>query len=271
MPAPVICFGQQPCGFFPKRFLVAKILTARRLQKEMGGEIVFFFHDGDHDPRETKTTLRHIQSGKPLDYNFEFENKVQKKFSPLYLKRVPEAWHKKMVQTLPNYVGKPLVELFKGAHCTNVADFCLHIYQQMPDPSDPSRKLLDGIEVARSSDKALRMAACEIPDYFADVAYQNEIVRARLAEKEEVKSLQLHEGGPVFIDLPFPAEGVAKAQITPTRDTRLKWMQSVLHCTHYIAGMGEQGYLNKADAPEIQFVNRDPVERLDEAWTELTL
>jgi len=38
---PVICFGQQPCGFFPKRFLVAKIQTARRLQKEIGGEIVF--------------------------------------------------------------------------------------------------------------------------------------------------------------------------------------------------------------------------------------
>src|SRR4051812_420661 len=87
----VICFGQQPCGFFPKRFLVAKIATARRLQKEMGGEIVFFYHDADHDPRETKTTLRHIQSGKGLEYNFEYENKIQRKFSPLYLKRVPAA------------------------------------------------------------------------------------------------------------------------------------------------------------------------------------
>ena len=46
--APVICFGQQPCGFFPKRFLVAKIQTARRLQAELGGEIVFFYHDSDH-------------------------------------------------------------------------------------------------------------------------------------------------------------------------------------------------------------------------------
>ena len=34
---PVIAFGQQPCGFFPRRFLVAKIRTARRLQAEMGG------------------------------------------------------------------------------------------------------------------------------------------------------------------------------------------------------------------------------------------
>ena len=53
MDYPIICFGQQPCGFFPKRFLFAKIITARRLQKEIGGEIVFFFHDSDHDPRET--------------------------------------------------------------------------------------------------------------------------------------------------------------------------------------------------------------------------
>ena len=25
--APLICFGQQPCGFFPRRYLVAKIQT----------------------------------------------------------------------------------------------------------------------------------------------------------------------------------------------------------------------------------------------------
>ena len=63
MDYPIICFGQQPCGFFPKRFLVAKILTARRLQAELGGEIVFFYHDSDHDPRETKTALRHRRTG----------------------------------------------------------------------------------------------------------------------------------------------------------------------------------------------------------------
>ena len=28
--SPVICFGQQPCGFFPRRFLFAKFETARR-------------------------------------------------------------------------------------------------------------------------------------------------------------------------------------------------------------------------------------------------
>jgi hypothetical protein len=281
MPTPVICFGQQPCGFFPKRFLVAKILTARRLQRELGGggEILFFYHDADHDPRETKTTLRHIQSRQPLDYNFEFENKIQKKFSPLFLKRIPAAWHKKMANTLPNYVAKPLVELFKAAPVSNVADFCLHIYQHMIVDGRP---LLDGIRIARSSDPALRTAACDIDDYFADVPYQNEIVRARKGAPDGNPGsspsqhasppafLQLHEGGNAFINLPFPANGLTKQQITPTRDTRLRWMQSVLHATHYIAGMGEQGYLNKSDAPDLQFIDRDPVENLDEAWKEVT-
>jgi len=41
MSSPIICFGQQPCGFFPRRFLAAKFFTARRLQAELGGEIVF--------------------------------------------------------------------------------------------------------------------------------------------------------------------------------------------------------------------------------------
>src|SRR3954463_6633283 len=144
---PIICFGQQPCGIFPKRFLVAKILTARRLQKELGGGgggIVFFYHDADHDPRETKTTLRHRQSHKPLDYNFEFENKIQRKFSPLYLKRVPAAWHKKMTNALPNYVSKTLVDIFADTPPTNVADFCLSIYQMMG--------LLEGMKICRSSD-----------------------------------------------------------------------------------------------------------------------
>ncbi|PYI60736.1 MAG: hypothetical protein DMC59_02250, partial [Verrucomicrobia bacterium] len=70
MNQPIICFGQQPCGFFPKRYLAAKILTARHLQKEIGGEIVFFFHDSDHDPRETTTILRDQHTNEDVALNF---------------------------------------------------------------------------------------------------------------------------------------------------------------------------------------------------------
>ena len=155
MSEPIICFGQQPCGFFPKRFLYAKILTARRLQKEIGGEIVFFFHDSDHDPRETSTLLRERKTGREDALNFEFANKVQKQFSPLYVKRVLPEWQTKTARQLPNYVAPDLVEHFKAIAASNVAEFCRHMYARMG--------LLEGIRVERSSDPAFRkraMSAC---------------------------------------------------------------------------------------------------------------
>jgi hypothetical protein len=82
MDHPIICFGQQPCGFFPKRFLFAKIVTARRLQKEIGGEIVFFCHDSDHDPRETTTILQDNHSNREVALNFQFENRIPKAVFP---------------------------------------------------------------------------------------------------------------------------------------------------------------------------------------------
>jgi hypothetical protein len=251
----VICFGQQPCGFFPKRFLVAKIQTARRLQAELGGEIVFFCHDSDHDPRETRTILRHRTTNEPAVLNFTFENKTQRKFSPLFLKKIPPDWQGKTVQQLPNYIGHALIDVFKKSSATNMANFCLETYRNLG--------LLDGIRIVRSSDAAVRRAACDVSEFFVDVPYENEIVRARLMDG----ALKLHEGGDSFVTLP-PAS-YTKEQITPTRDTRLRWMQSVVRCTHYIAGLGEKAYLHTEETPEINFVIRDEIERSDEAWTEL--
>src|SRR5215831_14765872 len=111
--SPVICFGQQPCGFFPRRFLYAKFATARRLQREIGGEIVFFFHDSDHDPRETRTMLRHRKSGEPFEINFTYENKLQRKYSPLHLKRVTREWREKTALQLPAYVDRRWADAFK--------------------------------------------------------------------------------------------------------------------------------------------------------------
>jgi hypothetical protein len=253
--APVICLGQQPCGFFPKRFLVAKFQTARRLQKEIGGEIVLFYHDSDHDPRETKTTLRHRKTNEPSVLNFAFINKIQRKFSPLHLKGIDPGWQKKTELQLPNYLESPAIEIFKAAEGRNIADFCLDMYRRMG--------LLEGVKVVRSSDAAVRRAACDIGEFFVDVPYEGEIARARLADG----ALRLHEGGEVFINLPLT--DFTKEQISPTRDSRLRWMQSVVHCTHYIAGAGEQAYLRREEAPEITFVNRDPIDRSDEAYTEI--
>jgi hypothetical protein len=252
MSSPVICFGQQPCGFFPRRFLFAKFQTARRLQSEIGGEIVFFYHDSDHDPRETQTTLRHRKTDEPATLNFTIENKVQRKWSPLFLKRIAPGWQANTARQLGAYVAPERVEAFRQVAATNVADFCLELYRRMG--------LLDGIRIVRSGDPAVRTAACEVADYFADVPYQGEIVRARMIDG----ALKLHEGGDTYVTL--PPTPVTKAQISPTRDTRLRWMQTVVRCTHYIAGAGEQAYLRKEDAPEITFVSRDPIDRSDEAY-----
>ncbi len=254
MDHPIICFGQQPCGFFPKRFLFAKIITARRLQKEIGGEIVFFFHDSDHDPRETITIVRDQRSGQDVALNFQFENRIQKQFSPLYAKRVLADWQAKTARQLPSYVGPSLVEDFNKTKSSNVADFCLEMYKRMG--------LLEGLRVERSSAPEFRQRALAVPDYFVDMRYEGEIVRARYRDGK----LLLHKGGDRFVEVPRGEFG--PKEISPTRDTRFRWMQSVIRCTHYVAGASEHYYINKTDAPEVRFIERDEISDSGKAYTE---
>jgi hypothetical protein len=254
MTGPIICFGQQPCGFFPRRFLASKIGTARRLQAEIGGEIVFFFHDSDQDSRETQTTLRNARTGRPCTLNFAFENRLQRKFSPLYAKRVPRGWRDGMARQLPAYVDRRWVDAFRQVQAGFVADFCLDMYRRMG--------LLEGVRVVRSGDPEVRRSACDVNDFFVDVPHEGETVRARFVDG----ALQLHEGGGSFVTLP-PAP-FDKSQVSPARDTRLRWMQSFLRCTHYVTGASEQAYLRREDAPGVTFVNRDAIDRSDEAYCE---
>ncbi len=252
MSPPVICFGQQPCGFFPKRFLYGKIVAARRLQASIGGQIVFFYHDSDHDPRETTTILSERSSGREQPFNFEFASKIQKQFSPLYAKRILPNWKEKMARQLGQYVERDLVESFSSIDRTNPADFCLEMYRQID--------LLDDIRIERSSDPEFRQRAVPVDDYFVDVRWENEIVRARHRDG----NLLLHKGGGKWIEV--PRQDFGAAQISPARDTRFRWMQSVIHCTHYVAGAGERGYLKEADAPEVQFVSRLDVADPEKAY-----
>jgi hypothetical protein len=283
-----ICFGQQPCGFFPKRYLIAKINSARALQKKIGGHIIFFYHDSDADYRETITIFTDRQTGAEVRLNFTQENKLQKKFSPLYLKRVPVDWKEEILKQMPRFMsehppltpplkgggsavipsplwgglepalsdsrmGRGAIEIFKSVNATNVADFCLEMYKKM--------SLLDGIEIFRSSDKTFREKALNLDkDYFADVEYQGEMVRAQLIDEK----LQLHEGGGKYITLPH--QTILKSQISPNRDQRFAWMQSVIHCTHYIAGNSEYDYLKKENSPEVEFVKREQIENPEMAW-----
>ncbi len=243
---PVICFGQQPCGFLPRRFLFAKIQTARRVQREIGGRIVFFFHDSDHDPRETQTIVHERSGGAEQRLNFAFANKVQKKYTPLYAKRIVPGWQDSVTRQLPKYAGEEVVSAFKAVQATTVADFCLEMYRLLG--------LLEDITVIRSSDPKVREAACAVEDYFVDVSYSDEIVRARRCDDGV---LRLHQGGDSWLQL--PGRDWRPHQVSPTRDTRLRWMQSVVRCTHYIAGAGEMNYLDTAETPEVTFIRRDPI------------
>jgi hypothetical protein len=252
MGEPIICFGQQPCGFFPKRFLYAKISTARRLQKEIGGEIVFFFHDSDHDYRETITVVRERQTCREDALNFQFANKIQKQFSPLYAKRVLPEWQMKLARQLPNYVEPELVRHFKAVEASTVAEFCRDMYARM--------ELLEGIRVERSSDPGFRERAIPVDDYFVDVSWEGEIVRAR----HRAGRLLLHKGANRHVEL--PSQPYDAMQISPARDTRLRWMQSVIGCTHYVTGPGEHQYLNEAEAPGVTFVQREDISDSSHAY-----
>ncbi|PIR96181.1 MAG: hypothetical protein COT92_02610 [Candidatus Doudnabacteria bacterium CG10_big_fil_rev_8_21_14_0_10_42_18] len=252
--SPTICFGQQPCGFFPKNFLVAKINTAIRLQKEIGGRIVFFYHDSDADYRETITIMKDKTTGAGVRLNFIQENKIQKKYSPLYLKRIPQDWQKKILKQLPRFVDKKLINIFTSINYKTVADFCLEMYKKIG--------LLDGIEVIRSSDKRFRQNTIDLAEeFYADVPYQGEIVRAKISKDEAT----LHEGGGKYTKLSLP-DKITKEQKSAGRDKRFTWMQSVIHCTHYIWGAGEQSYIDKMSAPNVKFINREDVEDPNFAW-----
>ncbi|MAM92606.1 MAG: hypothetical protein CMI15_14215 [Opitutaceae bacterium] len=234
--------------------MFAKIKTAKRLQREMGGKVVFFVHDSDHDHRETCASLVNRHTGKTERLNFEVSNKIQKLYSPLYCKTIKSGWKDKTKRCLPNLVDRELVYAFASVETDNVADFCLDLYKRMG--------LLEGVELQRSSDPRFREAAIDIDDYFVDTAYKGEIVRARYRDGK----YGLFKGGGRYIDVEVVE--VTKKMISPTRDTRLKWMQSVIRCTHYVAGAGEIQYLNQSDAPEIEFVKRDYIENSGDAYAE---
>ncbi len=255
---PIICFGQQPNGIFPRRFFVAKIATARRIQKDIGGTIVLFYHDSDHDIRETVTIMRDRQSGALVRLNFFVKNKIQKKYSPMYYKEIREGWREYMSGQLPRFVSEQLQSFVLERKEERIADFCLSVYREMG--------LLDGITVVRSSGPLFREQANDLDDdYYADVPYEGEIVRAR----KQGGKLCLHRGGGKYIFV--PSQEIKKKQKSAPADKRFSWMQSVVGATHYVFGRGEAAYLQRERFPSVEFVSRDSIDEQDMAWIESSI
>ena len=64
----------------------------------------------------------------------------------------------------------------------------------------------------------------------------------------------------------MPAQPYGPEQVSPTRDTRFRWMQSVIGCTHYVSGASEHDYIDKADGPGVIFVEREQITDSGEAY-----
>jgi hypothetical protein len=121
--------------------------------------------------------------------------------------------------------------------------------------------LLEGIGIVSSGDPAVREGASDLSEFYADIMYRGEVVRALF----EGDGFTLHEGGDRSIKLPL--EKIEKRQKSPGRDARFGWMQSVIHCTHYVMGASEKKYLDREAFPEVTFIERDPIDLPEYGWT----
>jgi len=248
-PTPTICFGQQPNGFFPKGFFVDKVLTAQKLRQEIGGRIVWFCHDSDHDYRETITKIKTDRYPEGfVRLNINQTSKFIKLFSPLSRKDIKPGWQRETANKLQPIVPKESWELFTAIRAATSADFCLAMYRGMG--------LLEGIDVVRSSDPAFRAQATDISgqDHYLDIEYKDALVHAR----KSAEGYFLDHGGNVkeFIPQELTPEALPATRLSPTRETRFAWMQSVVHCTHYIYGKGEKEYVDFSPWKDIQFIER---------------
>ena len=146
------------------------------------------------------------------------------------------------------------IDCFRQITAANVADFCLDMYRALG--------LLEGVRVVRSGDPAFRRAACEITDFFADVPHEGEIVRARFAEGALVSA----RGRRLYVTLPDTP--LPRSKSAPRATPGCAGCNR--SCTAHITLRGRaKAYLHPAEAPDIPFVNREPIDDPHEAYTEL--
>ena len=200
-PEPVICFGQQPCGIFPRRFLFAKMQTARNgCNGKSGGRIVFFL------PRQRPRSARDhdrfcvtVARGAEARLNFQCANKLQTAVLAHSTasdcaqvgRRTRRSAATELRGTLRaggNRSGRSSAE--------NVADFCLQMYRRN---GFARRRWKSSVRATRSSGDR----ATAIEDYFLDVEHENEVVRAR----RDGERLLLHKGGDAYITLALADAG----------------------------------------------------------------
>ncbi len=252
--APVICFGQQPCGFLPRRFLFAKIQTALRLRDRIGGRIVFFYHDSDHDPRETQTILVEEKTGDEQRLNFQFANKTQKKFSPLYAKFIAPDW-----QTHHHPPAPQIPRPDRRSTRSN----------RSPRPTPPTSASTS--TAPSDSSTASKSPGPATPPFARPPAPSTTIsstsnTKAKSSAPDDHPTTDSDSTGAATPTSTSPRKSGTNVRSAPPVTPASRWMQSVIHCTHYVAGAGEMDYLDTSQAPEIEFLRRDDISHASQAY-----
>ena len=191
--------------------------------------------------RQTPFLRERTATGREDAFNFQFANKIQKQFSPLYAKRVLPEWHDEDWRaSFRTYVAPELVDHFKEVEVFERRRVLPRYVYANGIAGRNSRRALQRI---RSFGARLRRSH----DYFVDIPWEGEIVRARYRDGK----LLLHKGADRYLEL--PRANPVRTQISPTRDTRLRWMQSVIRCTHYVAGAERAAVSQRSGRPRGEF------------------
>jgi hypothetical protein len=174
---PIICFGQQPCGFFPRRFLFAKFQTARRLQAQSwAGRSSSFITTATTIRAKPPLSCAIAKPARPcasISHTKTNGSGSSRRFSP---NASPPAGRAAPPRNCHPSWTRAWVEAFQKTDAANPADFCLEMYRRMG--------LLDGVRVARSGDPAFRRAACDVADFFVDVPHEGETGPRPLGQRQ---------------------------------------------------------------------------------------
>ena len=165
--------ASNPAGFFPSDFSSPKSKPPAGCNRNRRRDRLLL-------PRQRPRSARNQNPSSPPQKRRNLRNQFHlRQQTPAKIFAAVSETHlrpigcEKTALQLPAYVDRRWVEAFKNIRATNVADFCLEMYRQMG--------LLEGIRVVRSSDPDFRRAACDVADFFVDVPYEGEIVRARVS------------------------------------------------------------------------------------------
>lgn len=241
MEKPIVCLSEQLSSFLPTKSLVRRIDAAKSLASRVGGKTILFIWDSWH--RGTAETV--LPGNRRI--SFEYYNNLQRDYTPFYLKNLDPVWWNRAKSKLDGIVPGKIINVLDNIKEDTAGNFCLKAYKKLG--------FLDNLEVVRSSDPEIRKKAKMFEDFYVEVSYKGEIVRARYTNRGFV----LESNPPVEI---YKTD-VVPGMVTPPDEKRFEWMDSIVSPSHYI--LGEKERVKESDFPWISFVRSRKTEQSDTA------